>query len=933
MKDYSLKEEIGEGSFAKVFKGFKQNGEVFAVKELKKSFQVERYIQGELDIIKQKLKHENIVEIFEHFTQNYMYIVMEFCEMGNLNDYMVQNETKVSQRISFMSDMALGVNYLHSQNIIHRDLKPENILLTDKSGQIVCKITDFGVSKIQYSKFDTFNTYIGSYPYMAPEITGDQEYGSEVDIFALGLLFYAVFKDTVLTNSFGQKSLIPGIYMKKNQIAFLNELMKKEKTTEEEFLDRYFKELSPFGKIIHSMLDIKPEKRPNMDSVLVRITEIKVQHELNQVIQRQEESIIDLQKQNDDLRTELHQLDENSAREQLEKQAMQELIKQNVDTITNLQKQVDDMLEEKKTLNEDLMNQTKEIKKLKEEKQEEKMMLQEEIKQKECEQEEKLRHIKEKHQLERTDNAKQMKKLQDLIKEKEQEYEGTIKNLQMQNHEQKNELHKLYEHFQIEQLERQEMKRIITRKGKSIDILQKLVPELLENKALLNTVLQKQKEEYEKLKKESQKEINKIQQELHQKEAEKAEKEDQIRNLRKQHQELQDKNKMKEETIENMQKQNNFQVREFCELQERHQHEKEEWVLKDVENHKAVSELELKCVTKEEETIEVKKEYNANRQTLEDEIKNKDLKIIKLEKDNTEIQEELKAWDQKNINILKELNDKGTEVLTLRETLMKADQEILTMTENMNQKEQEVVTITEKLNQKDQEIVTLKEKINQKDQEILSLREKLNRKDHEILSQTQALNLKDHIIISLEKECIEKSETIVTMRRDVITGKRSHQKECEVYQEKLQEKAHVLIKLQKECVERDTALINKEKQYLDELKQLREDLDKKEEALIEIYKNITELKYFEELQQIQIEQIDEDERRTGDVMTVLQKEDSAEALLSAYGSITEDNDMKTDDQQATSGGQASNKKVIYKRVLTIMRVFNVLIKLLSVCYF
>ena len=772
MKDYTLQEEIGEGGFAKVYKGIKQNSEVFAVKELKKNFQVERYIHGELDIIEQKLKHQNIVEIFEHFSQNYIYIVMEFCEMGNLNDYMVQNETKVSKRISFMSDMALGVNYLHSQNIIHRDLKPENILLTDKSGQIVCKITDFGVSKIKYSKYDTFNTYIGSFPYMAPEITGDQEYGSEVDIFALGLLFYAVFKNTVLTNSFGQKALIPGIYIEKNRIAYLNELLKKEKTTEEEFLDRYFKGLSPFGEIIHSMLDIKPENRPKMDFVLLKVTEVKVQHELDQVMQRQEESIIDLQNQNDHLRNELHQLNGNLEMKQLEIQTMKDSIKQNGVTVANLQK---------------------------------------------------------------------------------------------------------------------------------------YVTELLEGKEILKTELHQEKQELEKLKKESQREINKIQEELNQKEVEKAEQEDQIRNLRKQHKELQDINKMKEETIENMQKQNNFQVRELCELQKRHQKEKEAWMKKDIDKQKAMTELELKCVTKEEETVEIKKKNNANRQRLQDEIKNKDLKIFKLQEENTELQEDMKATDQKNIKILKELNDKGTEVLTLREKLLKADQEILTMREKLNLKGQEIVKLTEKLNQQDQEIVTVTEELNQKHQEVLSMR--------------QAIYQKDQIIMSLEKDCIEKSETIVTMREDVIAGKQSHQKECEVYQEQLKESEHDLVKLQKDSVEHDTVLINKEKQYLDELKQLKEDLDKKEEALIERDKNITELyKRIEEIQQMmskhQAEQkvqqiareaIDKDERRTGDVKTGLQKDSS-----STSGSITEHKCMKADNHQAPSGGQASNKKVNYK---------------------
>ena len=783
MKDYSLKEEIGEGSFAKVYKGIKQNGELFAVKELKKNFQVERYIQGELDIINQKLKHQNIVEIFEQFSQNYIYIVMELCEMGNLNDYMVQNETKVSQRISFMSDMALGVNYLHSQNIIHRDLKPENILLTDKSGQIVCKITDFGVSKIKYSKYDTFNTYIGSFPYMAPEITGDQEYGNEVDIFALGLLFYAVFKNTVLTNSFGQKALIPGIYIEKNRIAYLNELLKKEKTTEEEFLDRYFKELSPFGKVIHSMLDIKPENRPKMDSVLVQVTEVKVQHELNPVLQRQEESIIDLQKQNDDLRNELHQLNEKLERKQMKMRTMKDTITQNVFTVGNLQKQVTELSEEKETL---------------------------------------------------------------------------------------------------------------------------------------TTELQQQNEELEKLKKESQKEINKIQEELNHKETEKTVQEEQLRNLRKQQEELQDINKMKEETIENMQKQNNFQVRELRELQKRYQKEKEAWMKKDIDKHKAMTELELKFVTKEEETVEIKKKNNSNRQRLQDEIKNKDLKIVKLQEENTELQEEMKARDQKNIKILKELKDKGTEALTLREKLLKADQEVLPMREKVNQKGQEIVKLTEKLNQKEKEIITLTEKLNQQDQEIVTITEELNQNHQEVLSMRQALSQKDQIIMSLEKDCIEKSEKIVTMREDVIASKQSHQKECEVYQEQLKESEHDLVKLQKESVEHDTVLINKEKQYLDELKQLKEDLDKKEETLIERDKNITELyKHMEELQQMmskhQAEQSekelnDKDERRTGDVNTGLQKKDSS----STCGSIPEDKDMKADHHQAPSGGQASNKKVIYK---------------------
>ena len=330
--------ELGEGSFARVYKGFKENGEVFAVKKIKKSqSQFKRYITEEINIVEQKLRHKNVVEIVEYFNENKIYIVMEFCEIGNLNDYMVQNDTELCQRISFMCDMALGVNYLHSQNIIHRDLKPENILLTAKSGKIVCKITDFGVSRIKLSKYDKCLTYIGSYPYMAPEITGDQEYGSEVDVFALGLLFYAVFKNTVLANSFEEKSLIPGFYVEKKRIAYLNEVMKREKPNEEEFLVKYYKESSPFGKFIFSMLHMESENRPDMDSVLVKVTEVKVQHELNAVIQTKEDSIRDLQKQNNDVKKAL-QVTKVKIQEELNA-----VMQKQEESIKDLQKENDDL--------------------------------------------------------------------------------------------------------------------------------------------------------------------------------------------------------------------------------------------------------------------------------------------------------------------------------------------------------------------------------------------------------------------------------------------------------------------------------------------------------------------------------------------------------------------------------------------------------------
>ena len=347
--DYIVIDDIGEGSFGKVYKATRGDGQVVALKKLKQTPEAKffkKYIRGELEIIEQKLRHDNIVQFFEHFTEKNVYIVMEYCELGDLSDYLVNNETTLTERISFMFDMTRGVHYLHTQNIIHRDLKPENILLTKQGEDIRCKVTDFGISRIKMTKYDKFSTVIGSQAYMAPEITGDREYGSEVDVYALGLLFFAVYKNSVLANSFGQKALIPGVYNGKENIAFLTDLLKKEQPKKKLFVKSYFKEGKDVGKLIFKMLASEPNGRPEMENVLITVVEIKTQNrigtphegqQLREAMNRQEESIKDLQQQNEELRQEMFQMHENHERERLESgkkiQEKENIIRQRDNTI------------------------------------------------------------------------------------------------------------------------------------------------------------------------------------------------------------------------------------------------------------------------------------------------------------------------------------------------------------------------------------------------------------------------------------------------------------------------------------------------------------------------------------------------------------------------------------------------------------------------
>ena len=335
VKKYNITDKIGEGNFGILYKAVRDDGQVVALKEIRQKYGgLQKLISSQLEFIEQKLRHENIVLVYAHFFEKTIYIAMEFCELGDLNNYFVNNETPLRDRISFMFDMTRGVHYLHTQNIVHKDLKPEKILLTRKERGIVCKVSDYGMSEIRTTKHAKSLVSIESLAYMAPETAEYEEYSSEVEVYVLGLIFFAVYRNALLMNRSGSKALIPGVINVKTGIMFLNDLLKKEKPKKDFFLKSYFKENQDVGELVFAMLHFQPKHRPEMESVLIKIVEIKTRNiignkishhdvpQMEEAIMKQEGSIKDLQKQNDELRKELFQMHISHGRERLEVEKM-----------------------------------------------------------------------------------------------------------------------------------------------------------------------------------------------------------------------------------------------------------------------------------------------------------------------------------------------------------------------------------------------------------------------------------------------------------------------------------------------------------------------------------------------------------------------------------------------------------------------------------
>lgn len=106
---------------------------------------------------------------------------------SDLYTYIYKSPTiNFSQIKSFMMQLLLGLEYMHSQKIIHRDLKPHNILVF---GDVI-KICDFGMAKpYTYQGIQTPNVVTSWY--RAPEILlGYPHYDYKSDIWSMGCVLF-----------------------------------------------------------------------------------------------------------------------------------------------------------------------------------------------------------------------------------------------------------------------------------------------------------------------------------------------------------------------------------------------------------------------------------------------------------------------------------------------------------------------------------------------------------------------------------------------------------------------------------------------------------------------------------------------------------------------------------------------------------------------
>lgn len=205
--EYAVFELLGSGAFGSVFKVKKQSaGQQFlALKEVnidnpsfgKNSLERDQSvgeIMNEIAIIREQMKHPNVVRFHKTFVENQrLYIVMELIDgiplEEHLNNLKDKNEKFEEDRIwKVLMQLVLALRYLHKEKgILHRDLAPKNIMLGENDKVTV---TDFGLAKQKRSDCSKMTSVVGTIVYWCPEIVQNEPYGEKADVWALGCILY-----------------------------------------------------------------------------------------------------------------------------------------------------------------------------------------------------------------------------------------------------------------------------------------------------------------------------------------------------------------------------------------------------------------------------------------------------------------------------------------------------------------------------------------------------------------------------------------------------------------------------------------------------------------------------------------------------------------------------------------------------------------------
>ena len=144
-----------------------------------------------------RLAHPNIAMLLDagFTTDAQRYLVLEYVDGKRIDVWCDERKLDIRKRLNLFLQVCSAVVYAHSNLIVHRDLKPSNILVLNDG---TVKLLDFGIAKLIDDDADAGTQLTGDASgamtpgYAAPEQVGNGPITTATDVYALGVILFAL---------------------------------------------------------------------------------------------------------------------------------------------------------------------------------------------------------------------------------------------------------------------------------------------------------------------------------------------------------------------------------------------------------------------------------------------------------------------------------------------------------------------------------------------------------------------------------------------------------------------------------------------------------------------------------------------------------------------------------------------------------------------
>jgi serine/threonine protein kinase len=200
---YQVEKKLGEGGMSFVYLGRDiTTGEKVAIKVLSSALASDDNAMARLRreaALGMRLAHPNVCHIIRlgESESGLIYVVMPFIPGEILSDRTFRlGALSLGETISYVRDIAAGLNFAHDLKIVHRDLKPENVMICSRDdGSSYAVVMDFGLAKerradAELQKLTKTGIVLGTPEFMSPEQLRGKALDARSDVYALALMTY-----------------------------------------------------------------------------------------------------------------------------------------------------------------------------------------------------------------------------------------------------------------------------------------------------------------------------------------------------------------------------------------------------------------------------------------------------------------------------------------------------------------------------------------------------------------------------------------------------------------------------------------------------------------------------------------------------------------------------------------------------------------------